>query len=91
MDAQIEVRIPGTGITLTKNTITDYDITTDGLVLYGKAINPVDGYTYSYEVHTGYALGFLLDELETSIWKGEDKTQEPAYHFEWSAKEMWEE
>lgn len=91
IDAQIEVRIPGTGITLTKNTITDYDITTDGLVLYGKAINPADGCTYSYEVHTGYALGFLLDELETSIWKGEDKTQEPIYHFEWSAIEMWEE
>ncbi len=91
IEAQMEVRIPGTGITLTQNTITGYDLTMDGLALYGKAVNPADGCVYSYEVRTGYAMGFLLDELETSIWKGEDKEQEPVYHFEWNAEERWEE
>lgn len=91
LEAEVEVRIPGTGITLTENEITGYDLTMNGLVLYGKAVNPADGCTYSYEVCTGYAMGFLLDELETTIWKGEDKTQEPVYHFEWSAEKGTEE
>ena len=85
LEAEVEVRIPGTGITLTENELTGYDLGMNGLVLYGKAVNPADGTSYSYEVRTGYTMGFLLDELETFIWKGEDKTKEPVYHFEWSA------
>lgn len=87
IEAEVEVRIPGTGITLTENKITGYDLTTDGIVLYGTAVNPADGAVYSYEVKTGYTMGFLLDELETSIWKGEDRTKEPVYHFAWSAED----
>ena len=85
LEAEVEVRIPGTGITLTENELTGYDLGMNGLVLYGRAVNPADGTSYSYEVRTGYTMGFLLDELETFIWKGEDKTKEPVYHFEWSA------
>lgn len=91
LEAEVEARIPGTGITLTENKITGYNLSTDGLTLYGKAVDPVDGTVYSYEVRSGYTLGIFLDELETSLWKGEDKTQEPIYHFEWSAEESTEE
>ena len=84
LDGEVEVRIPGTGITLTENRITGYDLDTDGIKLYGKAKNPADGSTYCYEVRTEYTMGLLLKELETSVWKGEDKTKEPVYHFEWS-------
>lgn len=90
IDAHVEVRIPGTGIELTQNTITGYDITTEGLILYGKAVNPADGCVYSYEVLTGYTMGVLLEELETSVWRGEDKTKNPVYRFEWSAEELLE-
>lgn len=86
LEAEVEVRIPGTGITLTENRITGYDLELGGLVLYGKAINPADGKVYSYKVRTGYTMGFLLDELETSVWKGEDRRGEPIYHFAWSAE-----
>ena len=83
LKGEVEVRIPGTGITLTENHITGYDLGTDGITLYGKAKNPADDSIYSYEVRTAYAMGLFLKELETSIWKGEDKTKEPVYHFEW--------
>lgn len=82
------MRIPGTGITLTENRITDYELTTNGLVLYGKAVNPADGTVYCYEVRSGYTLGIFLNELEVLLWKGEDKTQEPVYQFEWNAAEQ---
>lgn len=91
LEAEAEVRIPGTGITLTENRITGYDLTTDGMTLYGMAVNPADGTVYSYEVRTGYTMGFLLDELEASLWKGGDKTQEPVHHFEWSLEDDTEE
>lgn len=90
VEAEVEVRIPGTGITLTENRITDYDLTTDGMVLYGTALNPEDGCTYSYEIRSGYSVGLLLDELEVSVWKGADKTAEPVYHFEWSMENIEE-
>lgn len=88
LSGEVEVRIPGTGITLTENEITGYDLGTDGLTLYGKAVNPADGSIYSYEVRTTYTLGVFLNKLETSVWKGEDKTKEPVYRFEWSAEEL---
>lgn len=91
LEAEVEVRIPGTGITLTENRITGYDLTTDGMTLYGVAVNPADGAVYCYEVRTGYTMGFLMNELETSLWKGEDKTKEPVYHFEWSLEDGAEE
>lgn len=91
LEAEVEVRIPGTGITLTENEITGYDLGLNGLTLYGKAVNPEDGCVYSYEVCTGYTMGFFLNELETSVWKGEDKTKTPVYHFEWSAEDYFAE
>ncbi len=85
VEAQIDVRIPGTGITLTENRLTGYDLTMDGIVLYGTAVNPKDNSTYCYEIRSAYTLGIFLNELEVSLWKGEDKSKEPVYYFQWNA------
>ena len=86
LEAEMEIRIPGTGIVLTENRITEYDVDASGMILYGTALNPEDGCTYSYQIRSGYSFGFLPDELETFIWKGTDTTTEPVYHFEWKAQ-----
>lgn len=91
LEAEINVRVPGTDIVLTENKITGYDLKINGLTLYGTAVNPADGTVYSYEIRSGYTLGIFLDELEISMWKGEDKAKEPAYHFMWSAEEFFAE
>ena len=87
LEVTTELRIPGTGITLTENRLTDYDLTTEGLVLYGTAVNPKDRTTYSYEVRIAYSPGGVVTEAEITLWKGNNTTGEPAYHYEWPESE----
>ena len=83
LDVVTEVRIPGTGITLTENRLTDYDVTTEGLVLRGSAKNPKDGDAYCYEVRIDYSIGGWIEEAEVTLWKGTDTAGEPVYHYLW--------
>ena len=87
VEAVVDVRIPGTGITLTENRLTGYDLTMDGIVLHGTAVNPADNSTYCYEIRSAYTLGIFLNELEASLWKGEDKSKEPVYYFKWNIED----
>ncbi len=81
VNATAKLEIPGTGIILTENRLTDYVLEENGIVFYGSAVHPGDGAVYSYEICVGY--GIFVDKIEVSLWKGTDKTQEKAYYYSW--------
>ena len=90
LDAEVEVKLPGTGITLTAHRLTGYHLDTDGLVLYGQAVNPKDGSTLSYEIKAVFEYGILLSEAEASLWKGADRDGTPLHTYHWKLDETGE-
>lgn len=91
IEAEVKVQLPGTGITLTEHRLDGYRLDTEGLVLYGSAMNPKDGSIYSYEIKTEFSYGFLLSGIQTGVWKGADREGTPLHTYTWRLEDILEE
>ena len=91
LSAEVKLRIPGTGIVLTENEIESWDLSTEGLELNGRAVNPKDGEVCRYQIKAKFSFGLLVTGLEAYVWEGEapegdtetGEEEEPVYQFRW--------
>lgn len=99
LSAEVNVRIPGTGVMLTANEVEGWNLTEEGLKLTGKAYNSVTGEVYRYELRVEFSYGIFVTKLEAFVWEGEEPEEgsgeeadpnQPIYEFKWELAELTE-